>query len=190
LYKPSDTTGFVGDDDPPREVAASRLAEALKWGDLVPTVTTWNGPKGPGSAAQFLNEEMAGPGKKDIAEYNDDQRQRAAIFDYVTGNTDRHGDNYMTKEPLGDLVLIDHGNAFMEVEPRGIRSPFTTQYKGKPLNPDLISELQAVDPSKVQSVLRSAGLSEPVVQAAVERFKEVQERGMITGENWDKGIGL
>jgi len=98
-----------------REALASSLANRLGLDDIVPTTVgrkvdgkdgalmTWaHGAK----VAQMYSPDQAYDGDKDLA--------RAAAFDYLIGNTDRHEGNWMLKEtPDGKkLVLIDHGLSF------------------------------------------------------------------------------
>jgi|HubBroStandDraft_4_1064222.scaffolds.fasta_scaffold00070_38 hypothetical protein len=96
-----------------REVAASRVADALGMADLVP-VTAFRKEKGElGSAQHFIEGAENAWGSKNPWDGKPDM-ERAAAFDYLIGNLDRHMGNWMTKDVGGHkkLGLIDNGLAF------------------------------------------------------------------------------
>lgn len=104
-----------------RESAASHVAEIMGVHDLVPatTVRTHNGQRG--SIQRFVPGALTGVkaaahGK--ISPFGDSHEdlRRAAAFDYLVGNTDRHPGNWLVKGTGGGnkLVLIDHGHSFPE----------------------------------------------------------------------------
>lgn len=100
-----------------REALAWEMAHTLGMGDLVPPTITRDMPgRGVGSYQHWVNG-IAAPdfhksnqttpfdGPKDHA--------RAAAFDYLTGNLDRHLGNWLIT-PKGKLALIDNGSTFPE----------------------------------------------------------------------------
>ena len=92
-----------------REIAASDMAELFGVDDLVPTTTqrTENGDVGsiqefiPGENSSRLTSNKYGK-EEDLV--------RAAVFDYIIGNTDRHSGNFWIAD--GKLVLPDNGLSF------------------------------------------------------------------------------
>ncbi|MFI7609479.1 hypothetical protein ACIBTV_30805 [Micromonospora sp. NPDC049366] len=162
-----------------REVAAARLNEDLGF-DLVPTTAAWDGPHGPGSMQEFV--EDASPGLP-VTDYTVREREQMAVLDYISGNTDRHMGNYLTG-PDGRLVAIDHGYSFPESNAEPLRSDFVQQLTNQQLSPETMARIQATDPAVLADRLRATGLSEQAVAGAMDRFNEVRSRGMITGEAW------
>ncbi|RZT79564.1 phosphatidylinositol 3-/4-kinase [Micromonospora violae] len=162
-----------------REVAASRLNEELGF-DLVPTTAAWDGPHGPGSMQEFVdNAEPDLP----ITDYTVSEQEQMAVLDYISGNTDRHEGNYLTA-PDGRLVAIDHGYSFPESNAEPLRSEFVQQLTNQQLSPETMARIQATDPAVLADRLRATGLSDQAVAGAMDRFNEVRSRGMITGEAW------
>jgi hypothetical protein len=99
--------------DMEREAGAWEVAKRVGMEDMVPptVIRTMDGRVGsmqefvPDSTNAFQSLEPY-DGSKDFA--------RAAIFDTVIGNKDRHMGNWMVNENTGKLALIDHGLAFPE----------------------------------------------------------------------------
>lgn len=185
MYKPSAGAEDLREGIPvsqlaEREVAASRLDELLGFG-LVPTTTMVDGPHGPGSLQHFV----AATDGLEARDYPPTQQERMAVLDYIAGNTDRHGGNYMTA-PDGSLVAIDHGYSFPEhPDPEyGIRSDFTVAFFQQPLSAEVLSQVRAIEPDTLRATLRGMGLSEVSVEGAVGRLVEIQAHGMINGEAW------
>jgi len=163
-----------------REVATSRVNEALGF-DLVPTTTMVDGAEGPGSLQLWKD----GSGPLPSGKYPAVQQQQAAVLDYVTGNTDRHLNNYLT-DPDGNLVAIDHGYSFPESpDPRfGIRSDFVKNNLNVPLSDEVVNAARGVDPGQLSATLRATGISDTAIDGVVARLGEVQSQGMITGDAW------
>ncbi|WP_452299644.1 WXG100-like domain-containing protein [Micromonospora krabiensis] len=162
-----------------REVAAARLNEDLGF-DLVPTTAAWDGPHGPGSMQEFV--EDVSPGLP-VSDYTVPEREQMAVLDYISGNTDRHMGNYLTG-PDGRLVAIDHGYSFPESNAEPLRSDFVQQLTNQQLSPETMARIQTTDPAVLADRLRATGLSDQAVAGAMDRFNEVRSRGMITGEAW------
>jgi hypothetical protein len=97
-----------------REAAASKLAHMLGLGHLVPATVVRVIPTGGGDSgdvgclqrfvpnAQLGIRAGQGDSFQDVA--------MAGAFDYLIGNTDRHGGNWLVNG--GKLTLIDHGHCF------------------------------------------------------------------------------
>jgi SPP1 gp7 family putative phage head morphogenesis protein len=110
-----DRTGYI------RETAASDIADMIGLSDLVPpTITTTYDTlaeakaNGIGSAQRFVE------GAREAGRISGDAKfggspldlARSAAWDWLIGNTDRHGGNWLVVEKGAKLQLIDNGLAF------------------------------------------------------------------------------
>jgi hypothetical protein len=171
-----------------REVAAYRTDRLLEF-NMVPTTTIWGGTnkglgaKGPGSLQSF--ERSMGP-KLPPERFTRQERERMAVLDYVTGNTDRHNGNYLMSRQK-KVIPIDHGNSFPETYGVPLRSDFLKLHLDKPLERETLQKVRSLSPAKLREMLRDAGIGSAGAEGAVERLQEIQRHGRITGEAW-KGI--
>ncbi len=95
-----------------REVAASDVAELLGFGDLVPPTAFRRHDGQEGSVQRFVPDALPAHYVTEQARFDGQtDAGRAAVFDYLTANTDRHTGNWLMT-PEGKLVLIDNGLAF------------------------------------------------------------------------------
>lgn len=94
-----------------RESAASAVADLMGLHDLVPATTIREHNGEIGSIQEYKNGRAANKVSDSLAFDGPEDRARAALFDYVIGNTDRHQGNWLVS-PEGKLVLIDNGLAF------------------------------------------------------------------------------
>jgi hypothetical protein len=165
-----------------REVAAFRLDELFGFDLVPPTTLREAGPpaRGPGSMQQFVDHSEG----LDVGSYAKLQEERMAVLDYISGNTDRHGRNYVTALENNRLVAIDHGYAFPGGPADPIKSDFVSSYLGRDLSAEVVDAVRAADPERVREVLRSSGLDDDAIEGALQRLREVQSRGKITGESW------
>jgi uncharacterized repeat protein (TIGR03843 family) len=92
-----------------REIAAFRVARALGWPWVPPTVLR-DGPEGPGSVQLFIPFD---PEEHyfTLAERMPDEFRRVALFDAVVNNADRKSGHCLMAES-GRVFLIDHGVCF------------------------------------------------------------------------------
>lgn len=165
-----------------REVATYELDQALGF-DLVPTtVFRTDADHGPGS----LQAEAPIP-RKDGSEYDQSDRMKMAVLDYVAGNTDRHENNYRTQAD-GRPAATDNGMAFPEDASDPIRSTWVTEALGKDIEPDTVAQARAVDRDQLAGNLRACGLDDKAVDGALRRLEEVQKDGSISGRAWDGKI--
>jgi hypothetical protein len=181
----SATDWGTSEGEPAREIAAFELADELGWHDLVPVTLAWDGPLGPGSAQRWLHG--ADEGTDEITVYRAWDRERAAVLDYVMGNTDRNRGNYLGYGAR--LQLIDHGNAFLPREEldelvvlRG--SEFVLAQLGVQLSPKVVAAVRGVDLERLAARLRNAGLGDYEVDTALSRLREIREHAAISGETW------
>ncbi len=90
-----------------REVAASVIAEVLGFADLVPPTSF----RGEGASIQEYVEGLT-PFEVSNPFTSDEDAARAAIFDYLTANSDRHTGNWLLRSKGGKIVIIDNGSSF------------------------------------------------------------------------------
>ena len=97
-----------------REVATSRVADALGFGDLVPVTTVREQDGDKGSIQAFAENSTVANGVRGREWDGPTDSMRSAVFDFIIGQTDRHHGNWMIKKTeAGDkIVLIDNGLTF------------------------------------------------------------------------------
>jgi len=98
--------------------------------------------------------------------------QKLAIFDYITGNTDRHSENIMID---GDNVYaIDQGRCF----PGKDRSQFNSRPLAalraarEKIDDRIVKQLKKLDANKVSEVMKKNGMEEEAVHV-LQRIKDV-----------------
>lgn len=159
--------------DKEREAAAWQVAKLVGMDDLVvPSVVRGNGSMSLFQQGQ-LAANMYGSGKYD----GNNDLARAAVFDYVIGNTDRHGGNWLVND--NKLRLIDHGLSFPE---RGQGDPTmkgnssmvreaSEKFYGQSVSPYTSSYISSKD--AIISTLKGLGLDKaiPGVSARIDALK-------------------
>jgi len=102
-----------------REASGGDVAESLGLEDLVPTTDVGHGPNGIGSFQHFVPNAVDAIKLPDQLEWYDGEKDlaRAAAYDYLIGNSDRHPKNWMVSwndktRIAGKLALIDNGLSF------------------------------------------------------------------------------
>lgn len=154
-----------------REAAASELADALGFGDLVPATTTTSIRGRVGSVQDFADGATAAAKIGDREKYDGKHDlARAATLDYILGHSDRHDNNWLLKN--GKLVLIDNG----------LSLPHTYE-EGDYFNYMLWSAaswhqlpLPQVDPGKwpeMEQTLQRLGIEPEAIELAKQRFGHV-----------------
>lgn len=168
--------------DAEREVGAWQVAKLVGLEDIVPpsVVRSIGGEKG--VMMKFWDGKLAKSFKDDKEAYDGDQDlHRAAMFDYVIGNTDRHMGNWLVGN--GKLQLIDHGFSFGpysgnfrimdEVSKRENNkggSPYSLKDLGKPY---------VDNKDKILSALRSTGVPSDKVDEVGQRIDRISRK-----DNW------
>lgn len=154
-----------------REIAASSLAEILGFDDMVPTTTLRRQGTQEGSIQRFVG------GAPEAADVEEEKRfdgpedaGRAAAFDYLIGNMDRHAGNWLLKD--GKLVLIDNGLAFPEVYyPEDYRN---VQFLRKVADADValpdLTGLRNKWP-EMEEALVAAGIEPEAINLTADRFE-------------------
>lgn len=98
-----------------REVAAYRLAQALEWDIVPPTVVREDGPHGIGSVQLYVEPRADAAGHFDkLRETHRCELQRMAVFDLLANNADRKGGHCLL-DTRGHVWGIDHGLTFHQV---------------------------------------------------------------------------
>jgi hypothetical protein len=151
--------------DTAREAAAWEVAKLVGMTDMVPAtiVRTINGERG--SLQGFVkNAEVAHEVRGDRKYDGETDLRRAAIFDLMVGNTDRHEGNWMIKRSSDKLALIDNGLAFPnEKKVRGLRSGFLSPASHLKLT-DADRKSWGTALPKMAAKLRAVGLDEASIQ--------------------------
>jgi hypothetical protein len=172
-----------------REAGAWEVAKAAGMTDMVApaTIRTIDGEKGVvldwqnGEVARSLPDVKAYDGNEDLA--------RAAAFDYVIGNEDRHNGNWIVSDN-GKLKLIDHGLSFPD------RLPYDSGGNGmfideaferfdspraqKFVPADFAEPYQEAWP-KIQERLRAVGLPEKSIAGVEDRILT-----LANTDKWEK----
>jgi hypothetical protein len=93
----------------------------------------------------------------DKAKFN---MQKMAVFDYITGNTDRHAGNI--KIDGDNVYAIDQGRCF----PGKDRSQFNSRplaalkASNEKINPKIIEAIKKADATKIQEMMKAHGMEE------------------------------
>ncbi|MBX3312953.1 MAG: SCO1664 family protein [Actinobacteria bacterium] len=123
-----------------REVATYRLARALGW-DLVPPTVERDGPFGVGSVQWFVDADFDRHYFELLEDdATHDQLRRMAAFDVVANSTDRKGGHVLADE-AGHLWGIDNGLSFhAEFKLRTV----IWDFGGEPLPAELAEDLDRI----------------------------------------------
>lgn len=168
-----------------REAAAYDLAVAAGMDDMVPPTTTARIGGTPGSLQKWLDDADVAIAVDPLRRYDGAvDLRRAAAFDHVIGNTDRHGKNWMITKKGDRLRLIDHGLVFPEDD-----SELYSQLRQNVDRNEVIDEkykapwrkVQA-DWDKVSAKLLSRGIEAEAVNRArrrLDRFLKAQKWGFM-----------
>lgn len=121
-----------------REVAAYRIARALGWPRVPPTLYR-DGPEGPGSVQLFLEFD---PSQHyfTLLQGREGVFRRVALFDAVVNNADRKGGHCLLAAD-GEVFVIDHGVCF-SVSPK-LRTVIW-DFAGDPIPPEESDALRRI----------------------------------------------
>ena len=163
-----------------REVAAYRLADALGWPAVPPTVLR-DGPMGPGAVQLFVEhdprEHFFTLRDRRLAEL-----RSVAAFDVVANNADRKGGHVLV-DAGGTLWAIDHGLCF-HAEPK-LRTVIW-EFAGEPVPEDLCEDLRRVAgelPGVLDDLLDPAEL-----EAAADGAQRLAETGRFPEPGPDRAV--
>jgi hypothetical protein len=157
-----------------REVAAYRLADALGWPPVPPTVLR-DGPHGTGSIQLFID---ADPGEHyfTLAQRDPSPFLAVAAFDIAANNADRKGGHCLLA-PDGTVWVVDHGVCF-SAEPK-LRTVIW-DFAGEPVPGELRKDLERVAGELRSGPLRIALLellTKREVDAAARRTESLLQEG-------------
>jgi hypothetical protein len=148
-----------------REVAAYRLASALGWPAVPPTILR-DGPHGPGSVQLFVESDpdehyftLRGSRLRDFA--------AVAAFDVVANNADRKSGHCLL-DPDGRIWVIDHGVCF-HAEPK-LRTVIW-EFADRP-----VPELLAADLVRVGAALHAGPLRRDLLELLSKREVDATAR--------------
>lgn len=166
----------------PREEAAYQVGETLGLGDLVaPTVIRKvegiEAHTGLGSMQEFIKDADIGinagsnefDGNTDLA--------RAAAFDYLIGNTDRHFRNWMIQRKDHKLRLIDNGLAFPNDSP-GWDGNHMLLDEARSRDLDIPKEARAwIDKlPDIKKIMQAHGLGEEEIAGVERRANDIKNK--------------
>ncbi len=206
IFKPG--SGELGDEDNRplrsavptgkmylREIAASSVADVLGLSDLVPATVLREEQGEAGSAQEYVTEAL--PAVKVRADnkeiYDGPDLIRAAVFDYLMCNQDRHMGNWMVKND-GGIRLIDNGLSlptaydgddflsgnlrfFNEADRQNLTLPDLSAWDGK--WPEVEKSLADIEPEAVQLCKERF---DSLVKASKEKAKFMDLPGLMDGK--------
>lgn len=154
-----------------REAAASELADALGFGDLVPATTTTSIRGRVGSVQDFSDGATAAAKMGDQEKYDGKHDlARAATLDYILGHSDRHDNNWLVKD--GKLVLIDNGLSLPHTYDEGDYFNYmfwsAASWHRLPVTP-----IPAQKWPEVEQSLQRLGIEPEAIQLTKQRFDHV-----------------
>lgn len=163
--------------DPEREVAAWELAKEVGMDDMV-TPAVMRSVKGKeGVVSEFQKGRVADFYPPDVAYGSDDSLARAAIFDYVIGNEDRHQGNWLVDGK--QLHLIDHGLAFPDRGKFGAGNHAFINAAVGPRSPEkgvakfAAPYIQKLD--RIKAILAKVGLPQGAIRGVEERINNLKK---------------
>lgn len=155
-----------------REVATYRLARALAW-DLVPPTILRDGPYGEGMVQQWIDVDQ----RVDLialVQSDDPRLTHMALFDAVINNTDRKVSHLLPTHD-GRVLGCDHGVTFH------VHDKLRTvlwQFRGMAIPDALMEDLKRIDTTLVEAVL--AGLiTDDEMAALVARAQRLIAAGVF-----------
>lgn len=123
-----------------REIAAWQIAKIVGMTDMVSPAVQRRIGDTVGPLIQWQDGKVANHCDTDSEMYDGkEDGERAAVFDYVMGNTDRHRGNWVIS-PQGKIRLIDHGYVLPESEFAHMGgNRFIQEYRQENVSPQLIA---------------------------------------------------
>lgn len=182
-------TGVPGGEYYKREAAAYSVAKAIGLDHLVPVTVTHTherddgSPYGPetlvGSAQQWVPDAQTAL-SHDNPYDGDEDRDLAAAFDYLIGNTDRHHGNWMVGSD-GKIKLIDNGLAFPNNGLNEFRSSIFDESRSK--DATVPAAIAHWDQDAILAAVDAHGITGPARDDIVQRLdslKGMAGRGKFT----------
>lgn len=155
---------------PQREAAAYEVAKLVGMTDMVPVTVIRQMDREPASVQEFRPGKEAADKSRDVRFDGNKDAARAAAFDYVIGNEDRHVGNWMMNN-AGKISLIDHGLSFPE---RSNGMDFNQIMIGyaqkKGFSPQEQAAPYTANKDAITSALRAVGLREASIKGVSDRI--------------------
>lgn len=183
-----------------REALSSQVADTLGMSDLHPPTVLREVEGKTGSVQGFVKNAATAThvwNEEDIKNQKhvfdgDKDLSRAAAFDFLTGQVDRHRGNWMlsgdpSKPQTRNLVLIDNGLSFPDTHSNTgfVHSKFLRGAANKKLVvPREVAEWKGKE-KEIQSHLEKSGLSKTEQELTMARFRilvSAAERGLTFGD--------
>jgi len=166
-----------------RENLAYEIDNKLGIGMTPPTVMRDFG-KGKGSAQMWVDDASGQFGWQGRG-LSPEENFKINLFDYIIGNTDRHGGNYLRVKANGNPVLIDHGYSFpdpkkgVQVGYRALRKTGLSEFGRIPVtfrDKEISNELQGdvlerLKKLKIDELAGKYNLTKSELSALKERIK-------------------
>ena len=152
-----------------REAAASKVAGILGAEDLVPAVVRGQDMDGHvGSVHAWAEGDALG---NVGASFDQRDSERMRVYDYITGNSDRHEMNVVVS-PAGRPVLIDNGLSFPKGDPTRFLVP-SDYMPSEPLSHETDRMIKQIDHTKLAVALAQSGLEHEAVRQTVARAEKL-----------------
>jgi hypothetical protein len=118
---------------------------------------------------------------KQVNQYGPEWIERAAVFDYISGQVDRHNKNWLTHpDDAGRMVLIDNDLSFPVKVDQHLHSDFTDAMRGAALTPDVLEQVYLVAGNKsLWEDISEALNDQSAADYAQARAQAVVDMGMI-----------
>lgn len=183
IWKPADgekseLVSAIGGPQYVREEAAWLLDRELNEPDnfLVPVAYVTEVDEQEGAALHYVTGREAA---QSVSEYAPEWVERAGVLDYIAGQTDRHGGNWLTHpDDDGRPILIDNGMAF-PVTSRPINSPFVDALRDRVLSSEMLLSLKQVVGNKALWQDIKGLVGKEAASTAWERASQLLQDGVI-----------
>ena len=163
-----------------REVAAAEVAEVLGMADLVPPTVVKQLESGDiGSCQKWVNGELecAGDTGRHPSDLDPSLLARAAAYDYLIGNTDRHANNWKINEDGDRIALIDNHLSFpTSISYDGLRSGLVVRVQRDEDELSSATEGWRGQWTKIESVLQHNKIEKEAIQQTKSRFNELTSK--------------
>lgn len=175
-----------------REVCASEVAEVVGMKDMVPATVSREikigNRKENGSLQEFVEGKVGAnlvAGRFGRKDKDRTDLCKAAAFDYVMGNTDRHGGNWLVTES-GGLKLIDNGLSLPEgmalAEENRLRFlgfVYEASFSKAPI-PSSVRSMWKGKWKAVSGKMSANGISSKAISAAKNRYDNLMNKKFVT----------
>ena len=156
---------------PIRETAAKMIADHLGLGEFVPQTATIKHPK---TGELYSVQEVIPNAEHGVLEGAKKQHwqnaEKLSAFDFLIGNVDRHGMNFVHTDDKPGLKLFDHGYAFGYHSEYMLPEYVHKTMVNKPFDHQTQLWIAGINPNEFANTMAKAGLSQKHIKAAVARL--------------------